>query len=77
MYAIVMGAPDPEGLMRQFTSAEVATRANQWQRRNVARFRSDEYDRLFRAAEVEMDPINRPVVSQFAPSRAGRPADDR
>ena len=62
MYAIVMGAPDPEGLMRQFTSAEVASRANQWQRRNVARFRSDEYDRLFRAAEVEMDPIKRAAL---------------
>jgi peptide/nickel transport system substrate-binding protein len=62
MYAIVMGAPDPEGLMRQFTSAEVASRANQWQRRNVARFRSDEYDRLFRAAEVELDPIKRAAL---------------
>ena len=62
MYAIVMGAPDPEALMRQFTSAEVASRANQWQRRNVSRFRSDEYDRLFRAAEVELDPIKRAAL---------------
>ncbi len=59
MYALFMGAPDPEGLMRQFTSAEVASRANKWQRRNVARFRSDDYDRLFRAAEVELDPVKR------------------
>jgi peptide/nickel transport system substrate-binding protein len=62
MYAIFMGAPDPEGLMRQFTSAEVASKANQWQRRNVTRFRSDEYDRLFRAAEVELDPAKRAAL---------------
>jgi peptide/nickel transport system substrate-binding protein len=59
MYAIFMGAPDPEGLMRQFTSAEVASRANKWQRRNVTRFRNEDYDRLFRAAEVELDPVKR------------------
>jgi peptide/nickel transport system substrate-binding protein len=59
MHAIFMGAPDPEGLMRQFTSAEIAAKANQWQRRNVTRFRNDEYDRLFRAAEVELDPVKR------------------
>ena len=62
MYALFMGAPDPEGLMRQFTSAEVASRANKWQRRNVTRFRSEEYDRLFRAAEVELDPTKRAAL---------------
>jgi peptide/nickel transport system substrate-binding protein len=62
MYALFMGAPDPEGLMRQFTSAEVAMRENKWQRRNVSRFRSEEYDRLFRAAEVELDPVRRAAL---------------
>ena len=62
MYAIFMGAPDPESLMRQFTSAEVAARANKWQRRNVTRFHSDDYDRLFRAAEVELDPAKRAAL---------------
>jgi peptide/nickel transport system substrate-binding protein len=62
MYALFMGAPDPEGLMRQFTSAEVAARANKWQRRNVVRLRSEEYDRLFRAAEVELDPARRATL---------------
>jgi peptide/nickel transport system substrate-binding protein len=62
MHAIFMGTPDPEGLMRQFISSEVASRANQWQRRNVTRFRSDEYDRLFHAAEVELDPVKRAAL---------------
>jgi peptide/nickel transport system substrate-binding protein len=59
MYTLSMGAPDPEGMMRQFTVAEITSRANKWQRRNVTRYRSDEYDRTFRAAEVELDPVKR------------------
>src|SRR5581483_9051275 len=62
MYALVMGTPDPEGLMRQFTSAEVSARANQWQRRNVARYRNADYDRVFAAAEVELDPVKRAAL---------------
>ena len=62
MFALFMTAPDPEGLMRQFTSAEVASRANQWQRRNVTRYRSAEYDRLFLAAETELDPVKRAAL---------------
>jgi peptide/nickel transport system substrate-binding protein len=62
MHAIFMGAPDPEGLMRQFTSPEIAAKANQWQRRNVTRHRNDEFDRLFRAAEVELDPTKRAAL---------------
>jgi peptide/nickel transport system substrate-binding protein len=62
MYTISMGAPDPEGLLRQFTSSEIASRANKWQRRNVTRFRSEEYDRTFRAAEVELDPARRAAL---------------
>ncbi|HYE90647.1 MAG TPA: peptide ABC transporter substrate-binding protein [Terriglobales bacterium] len=62
MYALFMGAPDPEGLMRQFTSAEVASKANKWQRRNVTRYRNAEYDKLFAAAEVELDPAKRAAL---------------
>jgi peptide/nickel transport system substrate-binding protein len=62
MYTLSMGAPDPEGMMRQFTSAEITSRANKWQRRNVTRYRSDEYDRTFRAAEVELDPVKRAAL---------------
>jgi peptide/nickel transport system substrate-binding protein len=62
MYTISMGAPDPEGLLRQFTSSEIASRANKWQRRNVTRFSSEDYDRTFRAAEVELDPARRAAL---------------
>ena len=57
-----MGPPDPERLMRVFTSWEVANKANNWQRFNVWRWRNDEYDRLFRSAETEMDPVKRAAL---------------
>jgi peptide/nickel transport system substrate-binding protein len=43
--------------MNQFVSWEVAAKANKWQGRNVTRFRSDEYDRAYKAADSELDPV--------------------
>jgi peptide/nickel transport system substrate-binding protein len=59
MYTTTMGSPDPEVFMNQFTTAEVATKENKWQGRNITRWRSEEYDRIFRAAESELDPAKR------------------
>jgi peptide/nickel transport system substrate-binding protein len=58
----LMGPPDPERLMRVFTSGDVATKENKWQRFNVWRWRNDEYDRLYRAAETEVDPVKRAAL---------------
>jgi peptide/nickel transport system substrate-binding protein len=48
--------------MNQFTSWEVASKENKWQGRNVTRWRSEEYDRVYRAAEVELDPVKRAAL---------------
>jgi peptide/nickel transport system substrate-binding protein len=58
----VMGPPDPERLMRCFTSGDVASKANNWQRFNVWRWRNEEYDRLYHAAETEVDPVKRATL---------------
>jgi peptide/nickel transport system substrate-binding protein len=58
----LMGPPDPERLMRVFTSWEVASKENNWQKFNVWRWRNEEYDRLYRAAETEMDPVKRAAL---------------
>jgi peptide/nickel transport system substrate-binding protein len=58
----VMGPPDPERLMRVFTSWEIASKANNWQKFNVWRFHNDEYDPLYRAGETEMDPVKRAAL---------------
>src|SRR5438034_1569276 len=59
MYTTTMTQPDPQRFMDQFVSWEVAAKANQWQGRNVVRWRNDEYDRTWKAAEAEMDPVKR------------------
>jgi len=59
MYTTTMTQPDPQVFMDQFTSWEVATKANKWQGRNISRWRNDEYDKAFRAAEGELDPVKR------------------
>src|SRR5204862_3257071 len=62
MFTTTMGEPDPGVFMRQFNSWEAATKENKWQGRNITRWRNDEYDRMFRAAESELDPVKRAAL---------------
>jgi len=62
MYTTTMTQADPQRFMNQYASWEAASRANNWQGRNIVRFRSEEYDRLFREAETELDPIKRAAL---------------
>jgi peptide/nickel transport system substrate-binding protein len=62
MYQTTMGAPDPEAFMRQFVSWEIASKENKWQGRNIVRWRNDQYDKAFRAAEGEVDPVKRAAL---------------
>ncbi|HET9207337.1 MAG TPA: hypothetical protein VFO28_13935, partial [Burkholderiaceae bacterium] len=59
MYTTTMTQPDPERFMDQYTSWEVASKANKWQGRNITRWTSEEYDKTFRAAEAELDVAKR------------------
>lgn len=59
MFTQQMGAPDPQGFMEQFCSWEVPSKANHWSRNNHTRWRSAEFDALWKAAEREMDPVVR------------------
>ena len=59
MYTTTMTHPDPQRLMDQFTSWEVASKENKWLGRNPTRWRNEEYDRLWKSAEAEMDPVKR------------------
>jgi peptide/nickel transport system substrate-binding protein len=62
MYTTTMPQPDPERFMNQFASWEAASKANKWQGRNITRWKNDEYDRVFRAAESELDPVKRAAM---------------
>ena len=54
--------PDPALFLRQFLSEEVATKANKWQGRNVTRWQHKEYDDIYKAAQVELDPLKRAAL---------------
>jgi peptide/nickel transport system substrate-binding protein len=62
MYTTTMTQPDPELFMNQFTSWEIASKENKWQGRNITRWKNEEYDKLYRAAESEMDPVKRAAL---------------
>jgi len=62
MYTTTMTQPDPEIFMNQYVSWERATKENKWQGRNITRWQNDEYDKAYRAAEVELDPIKRAAL---------------
>ena len=62
MFTTTMTQPDPELFMLQFTSWEVASKENKYQGRNITRWKSEEYDKLFRAAESELDPVKRAAL---------------
>ncbi|MBL0900531.1 MAG: peptide ABC transporter substrate-binding protein [Reyranella sp.] len=62
MYTTTMSQPDPQVFMNQFTSWEVATKDNKWQGRNITRWRNEEYDKIYRASEAELDPVKRTAM---------------
>jgi peptide/nickel transport system substrate-binding protein len=62
MYNTTMPQPDPEILMNQFTSWEIASKANKWQGRNITRWRSEDYDQTYRAAQTELDLVKRAML---------------
>jgi peptide/nickel transport system substrate-binding protein len=62
MYTTTMTQPDAERFMDQYKTDEVSSKANSWQGRNIVRWRSEEYDKAFHAAEVELDPVKRAAL---------------
>jgi peptide/nickel transport system substrate-binding protein len=62
MYNTTLTSPDPQFFMNQFLSTEAAQKANHWAGRNPTRWRNEEYDRLWKAAEVESDPVKRAAL---------------
>ncbi len=62
MYTTTMPQADPQLFMNQYVSWEMSTKENSWQGRNLLRWKNDEYDRLWRAAEGELDPVKRAAM---------------
>ncbi|MFT3822088.1 MAG: peptide ABC transporter substrate-binding protein [Rubrivivax sp.] len=62
MFTTTMTQPDPQFFMEQFTSEQLAQKANKWASRNWWRWSSAEYDATFKAAQVELDPAKRAAM---------------
>jgi peptide/nickel transport system substrate-binding protein len=63
MYAFNMtGGPEPQRFMDPFVSWEIASKENNWAGRNNTRWRNEEYDRAWKAADSEMDPVKRAAL---------------
>ncbi|MBL8326697.1 MAG: peptide ABC transporter substrate-binding protein [Rubrivivax sp.] len=62
MHTITRGGTDPGRFLELFCSWQVTAKANKWLHRNLARWRNDEYDRLYKAAESELDPLKRAAM---------------
>jgi peptide/nickel transport system substrate-binding protein len=62
MYNTGMTAPDPQYFMNQFCSWEACSKANKYQGRNITRFKSEEYDKTYHAADSEVDPVKRAAL---------------
>ena len=62
MYSLVNGSPDPQLFLQPFVSWEIAQKENKWAGRNSTRWRNDDYDRMYKAAETEMDPVKRAAL---------------
>jgi peptide/nickel transport system substrate-binding protein len=62
MFTTTMTQPDPQRFMDQFVSWEVASKDNKWTGRNPTRWRNEEYDRAWKAAETEMDLVKRAAL---------------
>jgi len=62
MYNTTMAQPDPEVFINQFCSWEAATKENKWQGRNISRFRNDDFDAAYKAAQTELDPVKRAAL---------------
>jgi peptide/nickel transport system substrate-binding protein len=62
MYTTTMTQPDPQIFMEQFTSDQIAQKANKWASRNLVRWSNKEYDATFKAAQEEFDGVKRAAM---------------
>jgi peptide/nickel transport system substrate-binding protein len=62
MYNTTQPRPDPGLFVNQFCSWEIASKDNKWSGTNNTRWKSDEYDRTYKEAQVEMDAVKRAAL---------------
>jgi len=62
MFTTTMTQPDPQIFMEQFTTDQIAQKANKWASRNLVRWSNKEFDETFKAVQNEFDPVKRAAL---------------
>ncbi|MBR0814071.1 peptide ABC transporter substrate-binding protein [Bradyrhizobium diazoefficiens] len=62
MYNTTQPQPDPERLLNQCVSWEIASKDNKWLGRNNSRYSDPEADKAYKAAQNELDPVKRAAL---------------
>ncbi len=62
MFTTTMTQPDPQIFMEQFTTDQIAQKANKWSSRNLVRWSNAEFDATFKAVVNEFDPVKRAAL---------------
>ncbi len=62
MSTTTMTHPDPRRFIDQFLTEEIASKANKWSGHNPTRWSNEEYNRAYKAAESEIDPVKRAAM---------------
>ena len=61
-YNTTQTQPDPGFFLQIFLSTEVAQKENNWQGRNITRWQSKEYDKIYAESTNELDPVKRAQI---------------
>jgi peptide/nickel transport system substrate-binding protein len=59
LYTTGNTSPDPSAHLQWWTCAEIASKANDWNRNNYTRYCNPEFDKAWAAADKERDPVKR------------------
>ncbi len=62
MYTSGPPQPDPGFFMQEFLTSQISSKANKWQGRNITRWRSADYDRIYAETTSELDPVKRAAL---------------
>jgi peptide/nickel transport system substrate-binding protein len=62
MFTTTMTQPDPQLFMEQYCSWEMSQKENKWAKRNILRWKNDDYDKAHLAAQSELDPVKRAAL---------------
>jgi peptide/nickel transport system substrate-binding protein len=63
MFATFMVSPDPQGLLADFRTENIAQKSNKWSSANRLRWSNAQFDALYETLRAEFDPVKRAALA--------------